>query len=94
MAFIGRSFSYESYYQAVRRCWRFGQEREVHVHLIVADGEDSIARTVDRKAEDHRTMKAEMVEAMRRAMGRASEVRVSYDPQHEVEVPEWLRSVV
>ena len=51
MAFVGLSFSYESYYQAIRRCWRFGQKREVHVHVACADTEESIWQTVSRKAE-------------------------------------------
>jgi hypothetical protein len=41
MIFAGRSFSYEAWYQAVRRCWRFGQTRPVTCHLIVAEGEGS-----------------------------------------------------
>jgi hypothetical protein len=90
MAFVGRSFSYESWYQAVRRCWRFGQTRPVHVHLIVSEGEDQIGRVIDRKAEDHATMKQAMREASRRNMGRTSEVKVPYNPTHEGRLPTWL----
>lgn len=90
MAFVGRSFSYESYYQAVRRCWRFGQQREVEVHLIVADGEDAIGRVIDRKAGDHGRMKAEMVAAMARAIGTASARKVAYEPTHRGRIPAWL----
>jgi hypothetical protein len=90
MAFVGRSFSYEYWYQAVRRCWRFGQERQVNVHLIVAEGEDAIGRVIDRKADDHAKLKAEMVAAMRRAVGRSSDRRVAYNPQHMGRVPSWL----
>lgn len=66
MAFVGRSHSFESYYQAVRRCWRYGQTRPVQVHLVLDEVEDQIARNVERKGEDH----ARMVEAMRNAMSR------------------------
>jgi hypothetical protein len=90
MAFVGRSFSYEYWYQAVRRCWRFGQERQVNVHLIVAEGEDAIGRVIDRKADDHAKLKAEMVAAMRRAVGRSSDRRVAYNPQHMGRIPSWL----
>jgi DNA modification methylase len=83
MAFVGRSFSYESWYQAVRRCWRFGQMRPVTVHLMVAEGEDQIGRVIDRKAESHAEMKAAMRRAMQRKVGRASEVRVPYVPTFE-----------
>jgi superfamily II DNA or RNA helicase len=90
MAFVGRSFSYESWYQAVRREWRFGQTRPVDVHLIVAEGEDQIGRVIDRKADDHKIMKAAMVAAMRRAMGQSAHLRVAYDPRHEGRLPAWL----
>jgi hypothetical protein len=91
MAFVGRSFSYEAYYQAVRRCWRFGQQRPVQVHLIVAQGEDHISAVIDRKAEDHVRMKREMTLAMRRAMGTAATLRVPYLPTHAGQLPSWMR---
>ncbi|MBA2708123.1 MAG: helicase, partial [Gemmatimonadaceae bacterium] len=80
VAFVGRSFSYESWYQAVRRCWRFGQKRAVHVHLVVAEGEDAIGRIIDRKADDHSRMRQEMKAAMARAIGQSSTRRVAYNP--------------
>lgn len=88
--FVGRSFSYEAWYQAVRRFWRFGQQREVQVHLIVAEGEDSIARVIDRKADDHDGMKIAMRAAMKRNDGRVSATRVAYSPQHKGKLPEWI----
>lgn len=90
VVFVGRSFSYESWYQAVRRCWRFGQKRSVDVHLIVERGEDAIGRVIERKAEDHRRMKAAMVAAMGRAMGREARVKVGYEPTHAGRLPSWL----
>ncbi len=88
--FVGRSFSYESWYQAVRRFWRFGQQREVQVHLVVAEGEDSIARVIDRKADDHDEMKIAMRAAMKRNDGKASATRVAYEPKHKGRLPEWI----
>ena len=90
VGFVGRSFSYESWYQAVRRCWRFGQRQPVNVHLIVAEGEDQIGRVIDRKAGDHSKMKRAMSEAMRRSAGRVNEVRKAYEPNHNVRLPAWL----
>lgn len=89
--FVGRSFSYEAWYQAVRRFWRFGQTREVQVHLVVAEGEDSIARVIDRKADDHASMKAAMRAAMRRNMGKESIVKVAYKPEHLGRMPTWIK---
>jgi hypothetical protein len=90
MIFAGRSFSYEAWYQAVRRCWRFGQKRPVTCHLIVAEGEDQIGRVIDRKSADHTRMKRAMAEAMRRAMAAEAGVRVPYQPNHKGEWASWL----
>lgn len=91
-AFVGRSFSYEAWYQAVRRCWRFGQTRDVHVHIAVAEGEDQIGRVIERKADDHNRMKRAMAEAMKRNRGQSSEVKVPYNPTHMGRLPQWLVS--
>ena len=56
MIFVGRSFSYETWYQAVRRCWRYGQKNIVDVHLILAEGENEIGRTIDRSGSGGRTV--------------------------------------
>lgn len=90
MVFAGRSFSYEDWYQAVRRCWRFGQLRRVQVHLVVAEGEDTIGRVIDRKADDHTRMRSEMVAAMRRAIGRSAARRLTYQPLHAGRLPAWM----
>lgn len=90
MAFVGRSYSYETWYQAVRRCWRFGQKRMVNVHLIVAEGEDSIGAVIDRKARDHSDMKAAMRAAMRRAMGKTAVRRAAYLPREQTELASWI----
>lgn len=90
MIFAGRSFSYEAWYQAVRRCWRFGQTKPVTCHLIVAEGEDQIGRVIDRKGADHTRMKRAMAEAMRRAIAADAGVRVPYNPTHRTELPTWL----
>lgn len=91
-AFVGRSFSYETWYQAVRRFWRFGQKRTVEAHLIVAEGEDAIARVIDRKADDHAIMKASMRAAMLRASEKSVARKTSYDPKHKAPVPAWLNA--
>lgn len=89
MAFVGLSFSYENYYQAVRRCHRFGQTREVEVHIAMADTEASIKRVIDRKAGDHAAMKMAMQKAMREAHEAATR-KVSYQPKKEARLPAWI----
>lgn len=90
MAFVGRSFSYESWYQAIRRAWRFGQKRELVVHLVVAEGEQAIGRVIDRKAGNHSKMKVAMRMAMARATNRLVATREAYLPTRTMELPTWI----
>ncbi len=92
MVFVGRSYSYETWYQAVRRCWRFGQRHKVIVHLVVAEGEAEIGRVIDRKSDDHVLMKVAMRDAMRRATGRSAIVKSPYEPKHQTGLVSWLTS--
>ena len=90
MAFAGLSFSYEQYYQAVRRCHRFGQKRAVHVHVVGSDTEAAIWQVISRKSGDHDSMKA----AMTRAMGEAAVQNrgfVSYRPGVRAMLPAFAR---
>nr|WP_278377039.1 helicase-related protein [Brucella anthropi] len=92
MAFVGLSFSYEAFYQAVRRCYRFGQTRPVHVHIALADTERAIWDTVNRKSGDHELMKREMYAAMRRAHEKR-QVKIDYQPTQPIALPTWLTGV-
>ena len=49
MIFVGLSDSWEQYYQAVRRCWRFGQTKQVNVYIITADIEGMVIENIKRK---------------------------------------------
>ena len=49
MAFVGLGDSYEQYYQAIRRCYRYGQTRVVEAHIVLSDLESQIADNVRRK---------------------------------------------
>jgi superfamily II DNA or RNA helicase len=60
IAYVGLSYSYEQFYQSVRRCWRFGQHHEVEAHVIVTDVEREVLTTIKRKQTDHDTMAIEM----------------------------------
>ena len=64
MAFVGLSYSYEDYYQAIRRCWRFGQTKEVNVYIATSDSERAVLDTIKRKESQHNTMKAQMTKAI------------------------------
>lgn len=90
MAFVGRSYSYETWYQAIRRCWRFGQKRPVKVHLVVAEGESGIGRVIDRKSADHEKMRSAMRSAMRRATSRSAQTKTAYVPTHKARLASWI----
>ena len=49
MAFVGASYSYEMQYQAIRRCWRYGQTREVMVHRFATDADMYVLDAVAQK---------------------------------------------
>ncbi len=49
MAFVGLSDSYETYYQCIRRCWRFGQRQPVDVFVVVSEAETGVVQNVRRK---------------------------------------------
>lgn len=80
------SHSYEQYYQAVRRCWRFGQARPVVVDLVATEGERGVKENLRRKSEAADRMFTELVAHMNDAMRLERAVRY----EREVEAPAWL----
>ena len=90
MIFASLSFSYEQYYQAVRRCWRFGQKRPVTAHVVLADTEAAIWDTVQRKAADHDRMKAAMYEAANRELAASHKIKMAYVATAKGRLPAWL----
>jgi hypothetical protein len=64
VVFVGLNDSYEQFYQATRRCWRFGQERPVNVYIVVSDIEGSVVSNIKRKERDAALMAEMMVENM------------------------------
>jgi len=63
-AFVGLSDSWEEYYQAVRRCWRFGQTRPVDVYLITAETEGAVVENIRRKEAQAAAMFDEIITHM------------------------------
>jgi hypothetical protein len=61
MVFVGLSDSYEAYYQAIRRCWRFGQERPVHAYIVLTEPEEAIYANVMRKQREAEATASELV---------------------------------
>jgi superfamily II DNA or RNA helicase len=67
MAFVGLGDSYEQYYQAIRRCYRYGQTRVVEAHVILSDLESQIASNIARKERQASDITTALVAEMRRA---------------------------
>lgn len=67
IAFVGIGDSYEQYYQAIRRCYRFGQKRVVRAHIVVSELEETIAANVARKEKQANRIVDGMVRRIRRS---------------------------
>lgn len=67
VAFVGLSDSYEAYYQAIRRCFRYGQRRVVEVHVVLSELEDQIAQNIRRKESEASAITGDLVAAMQSA---------------------------
>jgi superfamily II DNA or RNA helicase len=93
MAFVGVSDSFEQYYQAVRRCWRFGQKRKVHVHLFASETEGAVVRNMERKAGQAEQMSNELREFVAESVlrgGQMNRTTNEYKPTARIAVPKWM----
>lgn len=81
--FVGMSHSYESFYQAVRRSWRFGQDEDVNVYMVTADANRRIIKNIRQKEKRAREMMDQIVERMMESgqalNQRAGEDEMTYD---------------
>lgn len=80
------SHSYEQYYQAVRRCWRFGQKNPVTVDMITTDGQNNVLKNLQAKAKKADEMFDYLISLMRNEL--VLEKRDAFT-QHTV-IPQWL----
>ncbi len=94
MIFVGLSDSYEQMYQAIRRCYRFGQSLPVNVHIVTSAAEGAVKANVDRKERQAAEMKQNMVrytkEILRKDIRGQERIVVPYNPQVAMIVPEWV----
>lgn len=95
-AFVGVTDSWESYYQAVRRCWRFGQSRPVEVHVFSSEMEGAVVANLQRKEKDAQSMSAELSAAtrdvVREQVAGSSRQSNPYNPTVRMEIPQWLQT--
>lgn len=90
MGFVGLSDSFEKFYQAVRRCYRFGQKRNVEVHIFTSETEGQILENIKRKEAQHHQLSESMIEHMRDIMneelkGQRNIVDAYQESRHERE---------
>ena len=94
VVFVGLSHSFEAYYQAIRRTWRFGQARPVECYVVTSSQEGAVVESLSRKQADAETLTASMAEHMRyltRAeLAATSRTEDAYDPTVEMTVPSWV----
>lgn len=88
MAFVGLNDSFEQFYQAVRRCYRFGQKRNVEVHIFTAENEGQILANIKRKEQSHHEMSANMIEHMRDIMNDTLKGQVNVTEEYREDVHE------
>lgn len=96
MAFVGVTDSFEAYYQAVRRCWRFGQKRDVHVHVFASSAEGAVVANLKRKERDAlqmaESLSAETRDAVMQAVTGTVRQTNNYEAHNAVRVPSWLEA--
>ena len=96
VAFVGLSHSFEQWYQAVRRNYRFGQKRAVECHVITSSAEGRVVGNLKRKQADAERMAIGMIEHMaeitKAEIRATARTEVAYNPRVRMNVPSWLRS--
>lgn len=93
MIFVGLSDSFEAYYQAVRRCWRFGQTSDVDVYIIISAREGAVKENIERKQAENERMKQHLIELTkditRRELTATCRITATYDAATEMILPKW-----
>jgi len=92
MAFVGLSDSYEALYQAIRRCWRFGQKHPVNCHIITASTEGAVVANIKRKERQATDMFDQIVKHMsvHELNRKAARSEMDYNPTIPMQLPGWL----
>lgn len=95
MIFVGLSDSYEMLYQAIRRCWRFGQSEPVNVYIITSAAEGAVRENIERKDAQCKNMVAEMVkhtkEILSKEIKQTARMTEIYNPTIEMVIPAWIK---
>lgn len=94
MIFCGLSDSYERFYQAVRRCWRFGQKQAVNVYIILSEKEMNVLENIKRKQKQMDEMQKRMTALMKEVtlseIRHTTRITTAYLPDKEMKKPAWI----
>jgi hypothetical protein len=93
--FFGLSDSFERYYQAVRRCWRFGQTNNVTAHILTSSIEGNVLQNIKRKEKNALEMRKYMIKhtkkyVMENIKGKDKK-KSNYSPKNQIHLPVWLK---
>ena len=98
MAFVGLSDSFEQVFQAIRRCYRFGQDKEVFVHMVTSELEGNVVKNIKRKEKDFNKMASEMAKLTKNILNpdiaNASNEKMAYSGEKQIQLPPFLKETV
>lgn len=93
MIFVGLSDSYESYYQAIRRCWRFGQHNPVDVYIIISKKEGCVQANIEKKQQQDEVLKTNMIlltkDITKKELQSTCRIITPYNPTKQMILPNW-----
>ena len=93
--FCGLSDSWERFFQAIRRCWRFGQKKPVDVYIILSERELSVLDNIKRKEKQNEEMQKQMTALMKEVtlseIKHTTRITTDYKPEKEYVVPSFLK---
>ena len=97
MAFVGLSDSYEQLYQSIRRCWRFGQQNAVNVHVITAETEGAVVSNIKRKEREAEETYNNMIDHMKdlnaaALQGASIRNKTTYTPSVPMLIPNFIKA--
>lgn len=95
MVFVGLSDSYEMLYQAIRRCWRFGQTHSVNCYIVTSEQEGAVKQNIERKEKQAAQMQSEMIKFTKKILEKeirgTSRETIPYNPKEKMKVPAWCK---
>ena len=95
MVFVGLSDSFEQVFQAIRRCWRFGQEKEVNVYIVISEQEGAVLENIKRKEKDFEIMQGGMIKFTKRIneenIRQTQLEKTEYEPTKKIKLPKFIK---